>query len=157
MKIKESLTPSEVAIDQLASEKAGLLKDLAARAAAALNLPTDAVVEEIAKRDELGSTGIGCGVSIPHARFREVERPLGLLVRLKHPIRIQCHRWSTRRHRLPPPALSQLAQLSALAAIAHKLADRDLLQRLRMANSAAELYQVVTEERTPACAALAAR
>ena len=122
-------------------------------------MPTATVVEEIAKRDELGSTGIGCGISVPHARFREVERPFGLPVRLKHPIEFIAIDGQPVDivFLLLLPALSQLAQLSALDAIARKLTDRDLLQRLRMANSAAELYQVVTEERTPPCAAPAAR
>jgi PTS system nitrogen regulatory IIA component len=40
-------------------------------------------------RDELGSTGIGNGVSIPHARLHQLKRLFGLLVRLKQPIAFQ--------------------------------------------------------------------
>src|ERR1043165_3501394 len=71
MKIKDFLSASDVALDVPARDKVGLLKELAARAAYALGLSVDAVATEIEKRDELGSTGIGAGASIPHARFRE--------------------------------------------------------------------------------------
>jgi len=62
------------------------LRELAARASSALRLPAELLVDELTKREDLGSTGIGNGVSMPHARFREVKRPFGLLVRLAKPI-----------------------------------------------------------------------
>jgi len=147
MNIKEFLAESDVAIDLQAHEKAGLLRDLAGRAAAALKLSAAAVANEIQKRDELGSTGIGAGVSIPHARFREVKRPFGLLVRLRQPIEFDAIDGQPVDivFFLMLPAASQLDQLNALAAVARKLRDHELLRRLRTANTAAELYRVVTE------------
>jgi PTS system nitrogen regulatory IIA component len=59
-----------------AADKASLLKEMAARAAGSVKLPAGAVISEIEKRDELGSTGIGRGVAIPHARLREVKSHL---------------------------------------------------------------------------------
>ena len=147
MKIKELLSPSDVAIDFRAGDKAGLLRQLAARAAAALNLQADAVVSEIEKRDELGSTGLGGGISIPHARFREVKKPFGLLVRLSQPIEFEAidGKPVDLVFLLLLPAASQLDQLNALAAVARKLRDADVLRKLRAANSGAELYSAVTE------------
>jgi PTS system nitrogen regulatory IIA component len=43
------------------------------------------------------------------------------------------------------PAASQLDQLNALAAVARKLRDREVLRMLRLATSGTELYRVVTE------------
>jgi mannitol/fructose-specific phosphotransferase system IIA component (Ntr-type) len=43
------------------------------------------------------------------------------------------------------PALCQLDQLNALAAVARKLRDREVLRRLRCADSASELYRVASE------------
>ena len=147
MKIKDFLSPADVAIDVHAAGKASLLKDLATRVASALGLPADAVANEIEKRDELGSTGIGSGVSIPHARFREVKKPIGLLVRLKQPIEFDAIDGQPVDivFLLVLPAASQLDQLNALAAVARKLRDREVLRRLRTAKSATELYGVVTE------------
>src|SRR5688572_16381265 len=117
MKIRDFLSPSNVAMDIRASDKASLLKDLASRAASALDLPVDAVATEVEKRDELGSTGIGGGVSIPHARFREVKKPFGLLVRLKQPIEFDAIDGQPVDivFLLVLPAAAQLDQLNALA------------------------------------------
>jgi PTS system nitrogen regulatory IIA component len=148
MKIKDFLSPSDVAIDLRAADKAGLLRDLAARAASTLNLSADHVASEIEKRDELGSTGLGGGISIPHARFREVKKPLGLLVRLRQPIEYEAidGRPVDLVFLLLLPAASQLDQLNALAAVARKLRDRDVLARMRSATSSTELYRAVTQE-----------
>jgi nitrogen PTS system EIIA component len=86
MQITDFLSPAHVAIDVRASDKVGLLRELAARAASALDLPGNAVANAIEKRDELGSTGIGGGAAMPHARLREVNNAFGLLARLEKPI-----------------------------------------------------------------------
>jgi len=147
MKIKDFLAPADVAIDVPATDKGSLLEDLAARAASALGLSADALASEIEKRDELGSTGIGLGVSIPHARFREVKKPFGLLVRLKQPIEFEAIDGQPVDivFLLVLPAASQLDQLNALAAVARKLRDREVLRNLRAATSGTELYRAVTE------------
>jgi mannitol/fructose-specific phosphotransferase system IIA component (Ntr-type) len=38
---------------------------------------TESIIEAILKREQLGSTGIGRGVAIPHAKHESVERLLG--------------------------------------------------------------------------------
>jgi PTS system nitrogen regulatory IIA component len=147
MKIKDFLSAADVAVDVRAVDKAGLLKELAGRAAAALNLPVDIVVGEIAKRDELGSTGIGRGVAIPHARLREVKKPLALLARLKSAIEFDAVDGQPVDlvFLLILPAASQLDQLNALSAVARKLRDRDVLGKMRSATSSTELYRAVTD------------
>jgi PTS system nitrogen regulatory IIA component len=147
MNIKDFLSAADVAIDVRAADKASLLKEMAGRAAATINLPADIVAGEIEKRDDLGSTGIGRGVAIPHARLREVKKPVGLLARLKSPIEFDAIDG-------PPvdlvfllilPAASQLDQLNCLAAVARTLLDADRLRKMRSATSTTELYRVVAE------------
>lgn len=147
MDIKDFLSASNVAINVGVRDKEGLLKELAHRAAVALDLPADFLEQELAKRDELGSTGIGNGVSIPHARFREVTRPFGLLVRLAKPIAFDAVDGQPvdLAFLLVLPAASQLEQLNALAAVARKLREPAILQRLRHATTERELYRAVIE------------
>jgi PTS system nitrogen regulatory IIA component len=146
MKIKEFLSPSDVLIDFRARDKLGLLRDISSRAASALKLPADAVAHEIVKRDELGSTGIGRGVCIPHARLRAVNKPHGLLTRLRYPIDFDAVDGQPVDivFLLLLPASSQLDQLNALAAAARKLRETALLHRLRAATTAAEMFEVIT-------------
>jgi PTS system nitrogen regulatory IIA component len=146
MKVADLLSPADVAIDVRASDKPALLRDLAARAAASLDISANALAAELLKRDELGSTGIGGGVCIPHARFRGVKRPFGFLVRLKQPIEFQAVDGKPVDivFLLALPASDQLEQLNALAGVARKLRDPDVLSRLREAASATALYQAIT-------------
>ena len=110
-------------------------------------MPADAVANEIEKRDELGSTGIGGGVSIPHARLREVKKAFGIFARLKSPIEFDAIDGQPVDlvFLLILPAASQLDQLNALAAVARKLRDREVLGKLRAASSGLELYRALTE------------
>jgi nitrogen PTS system EIIA component len=147
MQIKDFLTTTNVAIDVPASGKAALLSDLARRAAAELNLDPDSVAIEIEKRDELGSTGIGGGVALPHARLREIKKPYGLLARLKSPIDFDAIDSEPVDivFLMLLPAASQLDQLNTLAAAARKLRDRGVLNSLRKAITSAELYRAITD------------
>lgn len=148
MEIRSFLGQADVAIDFRAGDKASLLKALAARAGAALQLPVDAVADALAQRDELGSTGIGNGVCMPHARFREIRKPHGMLVRLKHPIDYDAIDGEPvdLAFLLLLPASSQLDQLNALAAVARRLRDAEVLRRLRVAASEAAFYEAIAGE-----------
>jgi PTS system nitrogen regulatory IIA component len=147
MKIKDFLTTSNVILDFPATAKAGLLNELARRASATLSLPAETVASELEKRDELGSTGIGGGVSIPHARLREVKKPFGLLARLKNPIEFNAIDGKPVDvvFLLLLPAASQLDQLNALAVVARKLRNQGVLDKLRSAQSTVELYEAISE------------
>lgn len=145
MEIRDFLNKEDVAIHFRAADKTSLLKALAARAATVLALPADTIADALQKRDELGSTGIGGGVCLPHARFRELEKPLGMFVRLEHPIDYEAIDGEPvdLAFLVLLPASSQLDQLIALAAVARKLRVPKTLQRLREANSEADFYAAV--------------
>jgi len=46
-------------------------------------LSSEAVFERLCERERLGSTGLGHGVALPHARMREVTEAIGAFVRLQ--------------------------------------------------------------------------
>ena len=66
MNIREFLTSDYVLADLAASGKAGLLQGLAQRASEKLKLPAELISSALLKREELGSTGTGGGIAIPH-------------------------------------------------------------------------------------------
>lgn len=146
MNIQDFLSPADVLVDMRAKDKPGVLKQLAGHAAAALGLPADVAVEQIQKRDDLGSTGIGGGVALPHARFREVGKPFGVLARLRQPIDFDAVDGQPVDLVLLIllPASPQLDQLNALAAAARKLRDGDVLRHLRTAATPLEVFEAIT-------------
>jgi PTS system nitrogen regulatory IIA component len=82
MKISDFLRPAHVMLDVRASDKASLLHQLSTQAAVEVRLDAADVSKQIAKREELGSTGVGNGVALPHARLKGLTSPFGLLARL---------------------------------------------------------------------------
>jgi PTS system nitrogen regulatory IIA component len=145
MKISDLISPADVMIDVRAPNKSGLLQELAAKAASSLKLRVDQVAPFLLKREDLGSTGTGGGVAIPHARLPELHRPFGLLAKLKQPIEFD----SIDGQAVDVvfvfllTAAAENAQLGALALVARTLRSQGVLDRLRRAKNASELYSVI--------------
>jgi PTS system nitrogen regulatory IIA component len=145
MKISDLLSPADVLIDVRASNKRLLLQELAAKAATSLNLRVDQIVPDLLKREELGSTGVGGGVAIPHARLPDLQRPFGLLARLKQPIEFDAIDGQPVDivFVLLLPANVEEGQLGALALVARTLRSSETLGRLRRARDASELHSAM--------------
>jgi nitrogen PTS system EIIA component len=146
MDIKEFLAPSDTLIEVRAADKTRLLQELARRAAAALDLPAERIAAEILKREQLGSTGTGGGVAIPHARIQGLNRSFGILARLNKPIDFEAidGRPVDLVFLLLLPATPVGDQLKALASVARKFRDPASLRDLRSASGAVSLYNAMT-------------
>jgi PTS system nitrogen regulatory IIA component len=142
MRISDLLSPADVMIDVGPSNMGLLLPESAPTAAASLGLPVDQVAPYLLRREELGSTGIGRGVAIPHARLPDLQRPYGLLAKLKQPIEFDAIDGQPVDivFTLLLPAAAENAQLSALALVARALRPPENLVRLRGAKNTSELY-----------------
>jgi len=147
MKICDLLSPTDVMIDVRASNKRLLLQELAAKAATSLNLRVDQIAPYLLKREELGCTGVGSGVAIPHARLPDLQRPYGLLAKLKQPIEFDAidEKAVDIVFVLLLPANAENGQLGALALVARTLRRSETLDRLRRARDASELYSAMSQ------------
>jgi PTS system nitrogen regulatory IIA component len=145
MKISDLLSPTDVMIDVRASNKRLLLQEFAAKAADSLGLPVDQVAPYLLKREEFGSTGIGHGVAIPHARLSDLQRPYGLLAKLKQPIEFDAIDGQAVDivFVLLLPAAADNGQLGALALVARTLRPPENLARIRSAKTTSELYSAL--------------
>jgi PTS system nitrogen regulatory IIA component len=146
MKIPDLLSQADVMIDVRTLDKNRLLRELAAKAASSLNLHVDQVAPLLLKREDLGSTGIGRGVAIPHARLPELHRPFGLLAKLNQPIEFDAIDGQAVDlvFLLLLPAAAENGQLGALALVARTLRPPEVLVRLRRARTVSEIYSAVT-------------
>jgi PTS system nitrogen regulatory IIA component len=145
MKISDLLSPADVMIDVQASNKPLLLQEFAARAAASLGVPVDQVAPYLLKREALGSTGIGKGVAIPHARLPGLQRPFGIFAKLRQPIAFDAIDGQAVDivFVLLLPAAAESDALGALALVARTLRSPETLARLRGAKTASDLYALV--------------
>jgi nitrogen PTS system EIIA component len=149
MKIPDFLSVDHVAIDMAAADKNRLLSELSRKAGAIVDVLPDRLFAELAKREELGSTGVGGGVAIPHARFYQVTKPFGMLVRLRKPLdfdAVDGEPVDIVFLLLLPEAAPTGDQLGALACIARRLRDPKTAAALRKARDSAEMYRALTAE-----------
>jgi nitrogen PTS system EIIA component len=86
MKLADFIFPSQVAVGFHAKDKEGLLLELASQAGEALKLAPQAIATALLQREQLGTTGTGRGIAVPHARVSGLVRPFAMLVRLKQAI-----------------------------------------------------------------------
>ena len=148
MHIQDFLSPNDVTIEVAALDKQKLLLQLARKAGSRLRLPPDNIFTELSKREELGSTGVGDGVAIPHARFNQIDKPFGMLLRLRQPIEFGALDGKPIDivFLLLLPESAKGEQLSALACVARKFRSSAVTAALRNAREAAEIFRLLASE-----------
>jgi nitrogen PTS system EIIA component len=149
MTITDFLAPHDVLLDVRAPDKRRLLDDLAHRAAASFGLAGEPIFRALDAREALGSTGIGNGIALPHARLPQVTRPAGLMLRLRQPIDFEAidEQPVDLVFLLLIPAEAPSEPLNALASIARRLRDPALVATLRQVRDPAAFYAMLTGDR----------
>jgi PTS system nitrogen regulatory IIA component len=101
----------------------------------------------LVKREALGSTGMGGGMAIPHARLAGLSKPFGLLARLDQGIDFDAVDGEPVDivFLLLLPEASD-ADINALACVARKLRDTQVLAAVRRAKDARGIFAQITAE-----------
>jgi PTS system nitrogen regulatory IIA component len=145
MKISDFLSPADVMLDVKPANKGELLRLLSTRAAAGAGLDADEVVTLILKREELGSTGVGNGVALPHARSVGLKAPFSLFARLRRAIDFESidDQPVDIVFLLLLPESDNGEQLNALACAARALRDPQVLNQIRGAADRDALFRAI--------------
>ena len=146
MQIGDFLSPGNVVLDFRAADKHELLQQLSTQAAAGAGLDGNEVVTKLMKREELGSTGVGNGVALPHARIPGLKAPFGLLARLRQAIDFDAidDQPVDIVFLLLLPETENGEQLNALACAARALRDSESLCSIRKSPDCETVYQAIT-------------
>lgn len=80
------LTADYIIENLQASSKKQALEVIAGHAAELFFGRQDAVLDALIERERIGSTGIGCGVAIPHIKIEGLKRMYAVLARLEKPV-----------------------------------------------------------------------
>lgn len=86
MATAQNFYADDVILDLGAGSKRNLLETLAAEASRRMDRPEAEILTALKDREALGSTGLGRGIALPHARLPGDQPPLQLFVRLARPI-----------------------------------------------------------------------
>ncbi len=81
----ELLLPNAVVARARWQGRKQVLSEMSGMMARTLGLDPREVYEAVQERERLGSTGVGEGVAIPHARIESLTRPVGGFARLLEP------------------------------------------------------------------------
>jgi nitrogen PTS system EIIA component len=84
--IASYLCPEDIWLDADMSSKSSLFDAIGQHLEQEHSLPRDSVSQGLSRRERLGSTGLGQGIAIPHARVTNLNRILVAYMRLKSPI-----------------------------------------------------------------------
>ena len=135
MALSDLIPEGGVVVDLGASSRKQVLQTLADIAAEATGLKARPIFDAVLQRERLGSTGMGQGVAIPHARLEGVKRVSGVFARLRQPVDFEGPDGQPADliFMLLAPNDSGAEHLKALARISRLLRREDVRQRLRAA------------------------
>ena len=86
MDLKDIMNTDAVRFSIQKSSKKRLLQEISEQAASVYGLESAEILLALIEREKLGSTGVGRGVAIPHARFKGLDRVYGFFTRLEKPV-----------------------------------------------------------------------
>ena len=137
-----------------ASSKRQVFSVVAEMAARAFSLESAEVLAKLLQRERLGSTGVGYGVAVPHARLRDLDRMRGVFIRLETPVEFGAvdDQPVDLVFALLAPAHSRSEHLRALARVSRVLRQADLREQLRQARSTDAVYALLAREARPSAA-----
>jgi PTS system nitrogen regulatory IIA component len=149
MDITDLLAPERVIADLRVTDRRELLAELARRAIPLLQasgVTQKAVLGALAERERLGSTGVGGGIALPHARIAGLTAPVGVFARLDHPVPYDAVDGQPvdLAFLILVPAEAAGAHLKALGCVSRRLREPGVVERLRRAGDGRDLYAVLT-------------
>ncbi len=136
----------EAVVTVRVDSKSAILAALATRFAAVYELDADMVLQRMAEREALGSTGFGRAVAIPHARIPDLARPVAAFLRLKTPVAFDAADGMPVDlvFGLLSPEQAGAAHLHALAAISRMMRNDAMHSALSQAPSDEALYGLLS-------------
>ena len=155
MHIGDLLVGDAILVRQGASSKRQALHMVAEAASVLLGISETRIFDALMEREALGSTGLGSGVAVPHARLAGLERVQAVFVKLETPVSYDAvdDRPVDLLFALFAPPTDGAEHLRALAAVSRALRSTDLRQRLRQANSIDSISALFVQQSPAATAA----
>lgn len=149
MDIASILKPEAVRLAGRPTSKKRLFHEIAECAAAAHGLNASAVINALQERESLGSTGVGRGVALPHARLDGPDRVLGAFLRLERPLPYASVDGQPVDlvFALFAPADAGVDHLKALALVSRTMRESAICAKLRANTDPATLHAILTEAR----------
>ena len=137
-----------------AASKRQALSVVAEVAARLYGVKPGEALDALMAREATGSTGVGAGVAVPHARLRGLDRIHGVFLRLDKPVdfgAVDDQPVDLVFALLAPPG-ARTQHLRALARVARALRRPELRQQLRQARTQDAVHAILASDLTASAA-----
>jgi PTS system nitrogen regulatory IIA component len=151
MEIGQLLKRDAVAVRVNAGSKRQALAALAETASRSLGLADSEILDALIEREQAGSTGVGQGVAVPHARLEGLDRMAGVFIKLETPVPFDSvdDRPVDLLFALFAPRDAGVEHLRALAKVSRLLRQSELREQLRQARTADAIYALLSRKAEP--------
>jgi PTS system nitrogen regulatory IIA component len=151
MDIGQLLKRDAVAVRVSANSKRQALVALSEIASRSLGRPEEEILDALLERELQGSTGVGQGVAVPHARLQGLDRMAGVFIKLETPVAFDAvdDRPVDLLFALFAPRDSGVEHLRALAKVSRLLRQSELREHLRQSRTGDALYALLSRDVAP--------
>lgn len=147
MSITSLLAVDRIFTDADISSKKRLLEFVAEKAAGGVDIPQTTIFNKLLERERLGSTGLGKGFAVPHARLDNLADTLACFVKLSTPINYDAmdHQPVDLIFVLLIPDACTEEHLQILANLARIFSQPEVPDQIRGCHSATEIIQLIEQ------------
>jgi PTS system nitrogen regulatory IIA component len=145
MTISALLSPQRIFLDTEISSKKKLLELIANIVADQTQLAEPLIYSNLLNRERLGSTGLGHGFAVPHARVENLDKTIGCLFRLKEPVNFEApdNQPVDLVFTIIIPQEATEEHLLILSSLARIFSQTDVCEAIRGATSRDEIAQII--------------
>lgn len=146
MELVDILSPESVIPSAKVTSKRQLLQLLAEKASPLVDVDAQVIFDTLMDREQLGSTGLGNGIAIPHGKIKGLSGVTALFVRLAQPVDFDAvdDQPVDIVVMLLAPEGSGADHLKALSKVARLLRTDGVIERLHAAKDEARLLEILT-------------
>lgn len=145
MTISALLSPQRIFLDTEVTSKKKLLELIANIAADQTQLPESTIYNNLLNRERLGSTGLGLGFAVPHARLADLDKTLACFFRLSEPVNFEApdDQPVDLVFTIIIPEEATEEHLMILSSLARLFSDAELCAAVREAGSREEIAHII--------------
>jgi len=145
MTISALLSPQRIFLDSEISSKKKLLEFIATAVAEQTQLPQSSIFSNLLDREQLGSTGLGKGFAIPHARLADLDFTIGFFIRLDQAVNFEApdNQPVDLIFAIVIPQEATDEHLQILSSLAGIFSQADVCAAIRKADDGAEIAQLI--------------
>lgn len=146
MQLSKILLSNAVKSIASCTSKKRLFHDIGEMAETCYGLKPSAVIDALIDRENLGPTGVGHGVALPHARLAGVDDVKGIFLRLDKPLNFDAvdRQPVDLVFALIAPENAGVDHLKALALVSRTFRDASVCAKLRANSDPVTLFTILT-------------